>query len=373
MKRQKAIIILAAALLVLGGCLAMWFSPDESDPYQKEAVAVVTKTDESAVEHSGLVMLGGQKVWVRIVRGSYKGQEVEAANPLQGKMDMDTLYRTGDKVLVALQVDGAGRIQAARTLDQFRQGWIFVLFGIYAILLLLFARMTGVKALLSFIISLVLIWKVLVPALLSGRNPLLCAFAMLVILSALILFLVSGFTKKGLAAFIGTMGGMTLAGVLAVVAGNVMGLGGMTQPYAETLLFSGYFDLDYRDILYAAIAIGASGAAMDIAMDVSASMWEIREKRPDIGRHELVLSGYNVGRAVIGTMTTTLLLAYSGSFLTLLMLFHDMDTSLMRMMNLRIVSAELMRTLVGSIGLVAVAPATTWIAGWLYCRKEKEK
>ena len=373
MQKKRTIIMLVIALMVMGAGIFVLSMPDESDPHNKEAVAEVEKTDDSSVEKSGLVLLGGQRVWVRILRGSYKGQWVEAANMLLGKIDMDTLYTPGDKILVTLRINEDGRIEGAKTLDRLRQGWIFALFGLYALLLLWFARMTGVKALFSFVVSLLLIWKVLVPGLLSGRSPLVCAFGMLIVLSALILFSVSGFTKKGLAAFLGTLAGMTLAGALASAVGNVMDLWGMTAPYAETLLFSGFFGLDFRDIFYAAIAIGASGAAMDIAMDVSASMWEILEKKPEIGRGELVRSGFNVGRAVIGTMTTTLLLAYSGSFLTLLMLFYTKDTSLMRMLNLRIVASEMMRTLVGSIGLVAVAPATAWLAGRLFCKGEAYK
>jgi uncharacterized membrane protein len=363
MNRKRTIVVFIIVLMAMGASLFMFSMPDESDPHNKEAVAVVEKTDDSAVERSGLVLLGGQRVWVRIIRGSYKGERVEVANTLLGKIDMDTLYTPGDKILITLRVNDAGGIKGAKTLDRLRQGWIFALFSIYALLLLLFARMTGVKALFSFIVSLLLIWKVLVPALLSGRNPLVCALGMLIVLSALILFSVSGFTKRGLAAFLGTLAGMTLAGALAIAAGNLMDLWGMTAPYAETLLFSGFFNLDFRDIFYAAIAIGASGAAMDISMDVSASMWEILEKKPEIGRQELVRSGYNVGRAVIGTMTTTLLL----------MLFYTKDTSLMRMLNLRIVAAEMMRTLVGSIGLVTVAPATAWLAGRLFCQNGTHK
>ncbi|WP_276717184.1 YibE/F family protein [Caloranaerobacter azorensis] len=112
--------------------------------------------------------------------------------------------------------------------------------------------------------------------------------------------------------------------------------------------------------------IGASGAAMDIAMDVAASMEEIKIKKPDIQRKELIQSGFNIGRAVIGTMTTTLLLAYSGGYLTLLMLFMTKNSSLIRIINLKIVSAEIMRTLVGSIGLVLVAPITAIVAGWIF-------
>ena len=140
---------------------------------------------------------------------------------------------------------------------------------------------------------------------------------------------------------------------------------GMTASYAQTLAFSGNLHLSMRDIFYAAIVIGASGAAMDIAMDVAASMQEVKDKKPDIAIMELIQSGFNVGRAVIGTMTTTLLLAYSGGYLTLLMLFVTKNSSFARILNLKIVAAEIMRTLIGSIGLVLVAPITAIVAGWI--------
>jgi uncharacterized membrane protein len=131
-------------------------------------------------------------------------------------------------------------------------------------------------------------------------------------------------------------------------------------------MISGYHYLNLQEIFYAAIILGASGAAMDIAVDISASMYEIKSKKPEINIKELIESGFNVGRQVIGTMATTLLLAYSGSYLTLLMLFIARETSVTRMLNLKVVSAEIMRTLIGSIGLVIVAPTTALIAGVLF-------
>jgi uncharacterized membrane protein len=111
--------------------------------------------------------------------------------------------------------------------------------------------------------------------------------------------------------------------------------------------------------------LGASGAAMDIAMDISVSMNEIKIKRPDIGVQELIQSGFNVGRMVIGTMATTLLLAYSGGYLTMLMVFVSQDTSFTRIVNMKLVAAEIFRILIGSIGLLMVAPVTAIIAGVL--------
>ena len=111
---------------------------------------------------------------------------------------------------------------------------------------------------------------------------------------------------------------------------------------------------------------------MDIAIDIAASMDEIRTKKPDISPKELIRSGFTVGRQVIGTMTTTLLLAYSGGYLTLLMIFRVKDPSLMRIINLKIVAAEIMRILIGSIGLVMVAPFTALLGGIIIARMVKK-
>jgi uncharacterized membrane protein len=105
---------------------------------------------------------------------------------------------------------------------------------------------------------------------------------------------------------------------------------------------------------------------MDIAMDISASMNEIHENHPGTPRGEIIRSGFNVGRAVVGTMTTTLLLAYSGGYTALLMVFMAQGTPMISIFNLTYVSAEILHTMVGSFGLVLVAPLTALIGGLLY-------
>ena len=142
----------------------------------------------------------------------------------------------------------------------------------------------------------------------------------------------------------------------------------MTQPLAQPLLFENALQLDMESVLYAAILVGASGAAMDVAMEMAAAMEEVKRNSPDISRTELLQSGIRVGNAVIGTMTTTLLLAYAGGFLTLLMLFSSRGNSLMQILNMKLVAAEVCRTLIGSLALIIVAPITAWIASYMFDR-----
>jgi len=330
-----------------------------------EVRAIVLGTDDSDMIQAGISKIGFQTLQVRIIEGRYQGKEISASNNLLGKLSIDNYYKKGDKIVVAL-LEKNNQIISAKAIDLYRQNWELIIFILFVSLLVWYAGYTGVKALFSFIASLYLIWSFLIPGLLEGKNPLLLSSIILLLLSAIIIFAVAGFNKKGLAAFVGTISGLTITIGITVFFGNHLELIGMTSPFAETLLFSGHLDLDMKDIFYAAIVIGASGAAMDIAMDIAASMEEIKVKRPDIQRAELIQSGFNVGRAVIGTMTTTLLLAYSGGYLTLLMLFMTKDSTLSRMLNFKMVSAEILRTLTGSIGLVLVAPITAFFAGWIY-------
>jgi uncharacterized membrane protein len=140
------------------------------------------------------------------------------------------------------------------------------------------------------------------------------------------------------------------------------------MPFAETMLYAGYAHLDITGIYVGAVFVAASGAVMDLAMDVAASQHEVVSRHPSISTAEAFISGIRVGRAVVGTMTTTLLLAYSGGFVTLLMAFMAQGVPLANMFNMIYVSAEVVKTLVGSLGLVLVAPFTALAGALIYTR-----
>lgn len=145
----------------------------------------------------------------------------------------------------------------------------------------------------------------------------------------------------------------------------------MNQPFAQSVLFASSMQINILNIFYSAIILGASGAAMDIAMDMSATLEEIKYHNPNISRRELIKSGFNVGRSVIRTMTTTLLLAYSGGFLTLMILFLERNTAIFQISNMKLVTSEIIKILIGSIGFTVVAPMTTYIGSFIYCIKKR--
>ncbi len=329
-----------------------------------EMPGVVLSVDNSQLLQAGIANIGVQFTRVMLTNGEHKGGIVTADNHMMGQLDLDEIYHPGDTILLAVQVIDH-EITNAKAINKYRQNWELILFAVFAVVLVLYSRIVGIKALLSFVASLLILWYVYLPNLLAGKEPLLLSLVVLILLAMVIIFSVAGFSRKGLAAFIGTISGLVVTLALTLFFGSKLGLMGMTTPFSTTLIMSGHFDLNMQHIFYSAVLLGASGAAMDIAMDVSASMGEIKIKRPDISTRELIQSGYTIGRMVIGTMATTLLLAYSGGYLTMLMVFVSQGTSATRIVNMKIVAAEIFRVLIGSIGLLMVAPVTAVVAGLL--------
>lgn len=332
------------------------------------AKARVVSTDDSEIQTYGMIRKGEQGVVLEILNGPYTGQKFNAHNQLLGQMDRDKLFRPGDTALAVITFGPDGEILTVNPDAHYRLDLELMLLGLFAFLLILFGGWTGAKALLSFLFTALAIWKILVPLLLKGADPIFLSLGVVATLCATIIFLVAGISRTGVVAFVGAFLGVLSSCLLAVYFTGEFHVHGAVMPFAETLLYSGYGHLNLTDIYVAAVFIASSGAVMDLAMDVAASMNEVVEKKPDIARAEAFRSGLRVGRAVVGTMTTTLLLAYSGGFITLLMAFMAQGIPLGNTFNFIYVAAEVLKTLVGSFGLVLVAPFTALVGSFLFTR-----
>ena len=163
-----------------------------------------------------------------------------------------------------------------------------------------------------------MIFKALIPLTLSGVPASLVIAGCVILLTAVIIFLVAGLTRKGMAAFTGAVAGVLAGLIMAHLAGVLLKINGATMPYVQTLLYSGYHDLNIPDIFVGAVILASSGAVMDLAMDIASAAEELNFHNPRLSMKELTCSCLRIGRSVVGTMTTTLLLAYSGGYLTLL-------------------------------------------------------
>ena len=329
--------------------------------------AQVVEVDNSTIIDTGLVRSGEQRCTLEVLDGIFKGRTVEGVNMLNGSLEQDKLFVPGDKALVVISYDGDKVLSVTMT-DHDRSAGELLLAALFILLLVAFAGRTGLRAVLSFVVTVLCLWKILVPLYLKGYNPIWVGLLVTLLLTVLIIALVYGFDRRCLAAVSGSFLGVLVTCVLGLVFTDLFKIHGAVMAYSESLLYSGYQDLSLTQIFMAAIFIGASGAIMDLSVDITSAVYEVVEKRPDLSWREAARSGMNVGRSAMGTMTTTLLFAYSGGYIALLMVFMAQGTPIEHILNYKYVASELIHTVVGSIGLVTVAPFTAFCAGFLLTR-----
>lgn len=324
--------------------------------------AMVTETDDSAIRSVGLIRSGEQVCTVKIEGGLFKGRTVKATNLLSGSLSQDKEFSVGDEALVVVSHD-ASEITSVTMIDHFRIGWELVLAIIFGIFLIAFAGPGGIRAMLSFIITVLCIWKVMIPYCLKGGSAILCGLFIITLLTVIIILFVYGFDRRSIVAISGSILGVVTACILGIVFTSALKIHGAIMTDSESLLYSGYEHLNLTQIFMASIFVGASGAMMDLSVDITSGMYEVIHKKSDISKWELIGSGIRIGQAAMGTMTTTLLLAYAGSCIIQLMVFMAQGTPIIHVLNYKYIASEILQTLAGSFALVTVAPFTALAGG----------
>lgn len=332
--------------------------------------AEVLSTDESDIVDTGLIRTGEQRCSVRLLGGKFRGQTVTAVNRLNGSLAQDKIFNKGDTAFVVVSYSD-DTITTVTMTDHYRLDKEVILAGLFLLLLIIFAGKTGIRAILSFADTILIMWKILVPCLLKGWNPVWLSLALVLLVTAIILSLIYGFDRRCLSAVLGAFLGIAVTAVLGIIFTDMFKIHGAVMESSESLLYAGYQELDLTSIFMASIFLGSSGAVMDLSVDICSSVYEVVQKKPGIGAKEAISSGFAVGRAACGSTTTTLLLAYSGSYIALLMVFMAQGTPVEFILNYKYVAAEIVHTIVGSFGLVTVAPLTAVTSGFLLTRKKK--
>lgn len=331
---------------------------------------LVEEVDNSKLIDTGLIRTGQQVCSVKILSGKFKGQLTEGWNMLGGSLSQDKLFRPGDVVqaIVHYETSESGTVfYSVNLIDYYRLKVEFILAVAFAVFLISFAGMTGIRSVFSFVITILVLWKILVPFYLKGFNPIMTGIVVVATMTFIILALVYGFDKRLVSAFSGSMTGILFAAILSFVFTKKFHIHGAVMANSESLLYSGFQNLNLTQIFMASVFIGASGSVMDLSVDITSAVNEVvataRKKGVPVTKREAVKSGMAVARAAMGTMTTTLLLAYSGTCIALLMVFMAQGTPVYNILNNNVVSAEIINTIAGSFGLAMTAPITALISG----------
>lgn len=323
---------------------------------------VVEVLDEKTGEEMGYgddsLIVGGQTVKIEIISGEYKGREVVVENYFEGSPLSDVKARSGQRLIVT--IDEADPENPQFFISSYeRDVYAGLVIGIFLILILIIGRKQGLKTIVTLIVTMAIIFLYTIPAILRGTGPAFAAILTCIVVTMITMLTISGFNEKAVSAIAGTAMGVMIAGFLSYCVSVAANLSGLNVGEATMLMYIPQgIKFDFKELLFAGIIIGTMGASMDISMSVASSMCEVRKHNTAMSTKELLKSGLNVGKDVMGTMTNTLILAYTGSSMPIIMVFMAYRTSLIDIMNLDIIATEIVRSVAGSIGIILCVPCT---------------
>jgi len=352
----------------------------EGDDIVRATVTDVMDSSSSTLDLGGEAVYENTAIAFRcmIEQGPSKGQMVDAEQTLDGMYAGSNFTKEvekGDKVLVLysedLALSGGNPWQFS---DYYRFDKIIILLAIFMVLILIIGRWKGINTLLSLLFTFAFVFMVFVPAVMAGYNAYLWAGITCIFTIMMTLILINSISKKTWATIIGCVAGTIIAAAGTVIMTEVMQLTGFVDEHSYYLtLLDTEVPINLTAIVFAAIVIGAVGAIMDVAMDLSSSLYELSEHVPDITFGRLCKSGMAISRDIMGTMANTLVLAYIGSSLSCIMILLTYSTSAMDLMNREVIIVELLQAIIGSLAILLTAPCTVVTCGVLYLKHGKKK
>lgn len=299
--------------------------------------------------------LGTQEVYIMLDSGDYKGEELAAVNYLNAYSNLD--LKEGLRIIVRLDYDDQGFPFVAAISNYNRDMALMGLALLFIVLLVLLGGKKGISAVLGLAFTVICIWFFLIPLLQRGAPTIASAVALVAITTSVSLLLLNGFSPKTLCATIGCVGGVAIAGICAAVAGWLTSISGFNMPEAEELILRAADNgMKIRGLFVSGVLIASLGAVMDVAMTITSAVFELHRVNPRMARKELFQSGLIIGRDAMGTMANTLILAFSGSSLNILILFRVFDYPYLQVFNSDLMALEVIQGLAGSIGIVLTVP-----------------
>lgn len=370
MENKKDFVLVSVYLVIVVILFLLPTGFQKNIYYNAENVkAKVLEVDNSGVYEVGLYKQGEQNVKVKFINGSKEGKDAWGVNLLSGSMGVDKLFVPGEIAYALVEKTDQGEISHVNVLEHYRIGGEILIVATFGVLLIIFSGIVGIRTIMSFLLVILSILKLLIPLLLKGYNPLVVSLLVGTIISVFTIFLVSGVNNRSYSALLGTLACSLITFLVSLIFKKILYINGTELPWAESLLYSGMNDLDLAGIMQGAIYLSCLGAILDLAVDIAASLEEIRLNKPDISSGDLVKSGLSIGKTIVGSQTTTLLLAYMGSYISIMMVYMVQGTPIINILTTKAIASEILFTFVGCIGLVFVAPLTSFM--YLFFRNRR--
>ena len=337
---------------------------DSGVEFETARVLSVLEDNTAVDEETENVKKGDTTLEVELLTGRYKGDVCKVTNYYSALYNVDV--SKGDRVSV--RIDTTGEHEYSVSIYNYdRVPLVIGLVIVFAIVLIALGGKQGLKAFLGLVYTVLVIVFVLLPLTLKGVAPIPLTIAIVFITSAVCYLLIGGLQKKTIAAALGSLAGVLIAALLGAMAAHIGGVTTFQMDEAEALLLvKSSYPIQLRGLFISSILIAAIGAVMDIAMSISSAIGEVHEANAKLGFKELFAAGMNIGRDAMGTMANTLVLAYVGGALNMMVLIYSYGVSFIQLVNTDFVAIEMIRAIAGSIGIIGTVPCVSAIAAKLY-------
>ncbi|SFN98219.1 Uncharacterized membrane protein [Pseudobutyrivibrio sp. UC1225] len=334
--------------------------------YETARVLSVIEDNTSIDKEIENVKKGSAELEVELLTGRYKGDVCHVTNYFSALYNVDVAK--GDKVSVRIDTTDVGVYQVS--IYNYNRIPLFIgLIVVFFAVLVLLGGKQGLKAFAGLVYTVLVICFVLLPLTLKGVSSIPLTIVIVFVTSALCFLLIGGVQKKTIAAALGSLAGVLIAALLGEIAAKAGGVTTFQMDEAEALLLvKSTNPIQLRGLFISGILIAAMGAVMDIAMSIASAIGEVHDANAKLGFKELFAAGMNIGRDAMGTMSNTLVLAYVGGSLNMMVLIYSYGVSFTQLVNTDFVAIELIRAIAGSIGIIGTVPCVSAVAGYLYSK-----
>lgn len=359
-------------LAVLAG-IAVWLNRTDEDETASDAsqmvyasaevTAVLSDNAQEDFQNAEGRRVGDQELEIRILSGDHKDEIMTVTNYMSALFNVDV--GLGDRIIVRIMTDEEGSYYAS--VFNYDRGIVLGVFLlIFFALLAVLGGKKGVGALAGLLLTLGCIWFILIPCLIRGVPAIPVTIGVSAVAAAAGLIFLNGYSKKTLCAVCGCVGGVLAAGIAAAAVGTLSPMNGFNMQEAENLILYGADKgLKISGLLVCGVLISALGAVMDVALGIASSVWEMREQNPDATAGSLFRSGMQIGRDAMGTMANTLILAFAGSSLNMLILVQTYDIPFLQLINTDSIALELVQSVAGSFGILLTVPLVAFVSARL--------
>ena len=357
--------IIVSLLLIL-----LWASPVHAQELHQELKGIWHAEVVSISNEHEVIVAGAdietpiQTLTVKILEGDRENEFVTFENDYIQLEEGEKFY------LSYLSTINGDELYSVQVRD--RTGTLYVVIGLFAATILIFGGKQGVRALLSLAGSLFVIVYILVPTLVQGYSPVLVSAVVASLILFFAVFFTHGFNRRSVIAFSGTLMAVLLTGIIAYLSIDSAGFTGLVSDETTYLNLNTNGQLDFVGLLLAGIIIGSLGVLDDIAVTQVAVVRELLNAKTPLTKYEVYLRALRVGREHVGALVNTLILAYTGAALPLILLFSFSQSSVLEIINREIFATEIIRSLAGSIGLVFTVPITTFLAAYFLEPSDEE-